>query len=254
MHQLPIEQQVLLVLEILGLLVLCLRLWREGLYRIYPYFFSFLALELCQTLIPVLVPLRSRLYRDLFVTSQALIVVFEALVVLELYKAVLGKLEGISRIVQRYVRITLGLAVVVALLLLRLENNTATMTGYVFAFQRTVLSTLVVFVLLISGFLVYYPVPLGRNVIAYMVGYAIYFLVANTASLIQDLGYFWIRLLGSVDMAVFAGCILLWLLMLDRQGEAKRVVVGHQWDHADEGRLLAQLEAINASLLRFGRK
>ena len=37
-------------------------------------------------------------------------------------------------------------------------------------------------------------------------------------------------------------------------GEIKRVVVGHQWNPGDEQRLLAQLDAINASLLRSGRK
>ena len=69
-----------------------------------------------QTLIPVLVPLQSRLYRDLFVTSQVLMVVFDALVVLELYSVILHNLAGIARIAGRYIRITLLLAVVIALL------------------------------------------------------------------------------------------------------------------------------------------
>jgi hypothetical protein len=254
MRQLPIEQQILLLVEIASLLTLCIRLWRDGLHRIYPYFFVYLVLELVQSLIPVLVPLQSRLYRDLFVTSQALIVAFDALVVLELYSVVLRNLAGIARITRRYVTITLFLAVVIAVLLLRLENNTATMTGYLFAFERTVMSSLVVFVLLISGFLVYYPVPLGRNVIAYMAGYAAFFLTATTATLINNLGYSWNRVLGSVNMGVFVACLMFWLLMLRPQGETKRVVVGHQWNPSDERRLLAQLEAINASLLRSGRK
>jgi len=254
MHELPIEQQILLLVEIAALLILCIRLWRDGLSRIYPYFFVYLILQLVQTLIAVLVPLQSRLYRDLFVTSEALIVAFDALVVVELCSVILRDLEGIARIARRYFRITLALAFVIALLPLRLENNTATMTGYLFAFERTVMSILVVFVLLISGFLVYYPVPLGRNVIVYLAGYATFFLTATTVTLINNLGYFWTRLLGGVSMGVFAVCLLFWLLMLNRQGENKRVVVGHQWNPSDEGRLLAQLEAINASLLRSVRK
>lgn len=254
MYQLPIEQQILLLLEILALLTLCIRLWQEGLHRIYRYFFVYLGLQLVQTLIPFLVPLQSRLYRDLFVTSQVLMVVFDAMVVLELYSVILQNLKGIARIAGRYVRITLMVAVVIALGLLRWENNTATMTGYLFAFQRTVMSILVVFLLLISAFLVYYPVPLGRNVIVYIAGYTAYFLTAAAVTMIQNLGFFWYRLLGGVDMAVLVACLLFWLLMLTRQGEIKRVVVGHQWNPSDEGRLLAQLDAINASLLRAGRK
>lgn len=254
MRQLPIEQQILLLLEIAALLTLCVRLWREGLHRIYRYFFVYLGLQLVQTLIPVLVPLQSRMYRDLFVTSQVLMVVFDTLVVLELYSVILHNLEGIARIAGRYVRITLLVAVVIAVTLLRWENNTATMTGYVFAFERTVMSILVVFLLLMSAFLVYYPVPLGRNVIVYMAGYTMYFVTATVVTMIQNLGFFWARLLGGIDMGVLVGCLLFWLVMLNYRGEAKRVVVGHQWNPSDEGRLLAQLEAINTSLLRAGRK
>jgi len=254
MHQLPIEQQILLIAELAALLILCVRLWLDGLQRIYPYFFVYLVLQLVQTLIPVLVPLESRLYRDLFVTSEALIVAFYALVVMELYSVILRNLQGIARISKRYVRIALVLAAVIALLPLRLENNSSTLTGYLFTFERTVMSIFVVFVLLISAFLVYYPVPLGRNVIVYLAGYATFFLTTTTVTLIDNLGYFWTRLLGGVDMAVFVACLILWLLMLNRQGETKRVVVGHQWNPSDEGRLLAQLEAINASLLRSANK
>jgi hypothetical protein len=55
-------------------------------------------------------------------------------------------------------------------------------------------------------------------------------------------------------MGVEAVCFIFWLLALSRQGEYKRVVVGHQWNPADEQKLRAQLDAINASLLRAIRK
>jgi hypothetical protein len=123
-----------------------------------------------------------------------------------------------------------------------------------FIFERPVLSSLIVFVLLICGFLVYYPVPLGRNVIVYLAGYSVYFTMMATMALLQNLGYFWNRQASSVDMGITLACQLFWLLALSRQGEKKRVVVGHQWKPGDEQRLLAQLEAINSSLLRSGRK
>jgi hypothetical protein len=254
MHQLPIEQQCLLVLEIGALLLLCIRLWMAGLHRVYAYCFGYLVLEFFQALIPVLVPLQSRLYRDLFVLSQVLIVAACALVVLELYSKALGDLIGIASVARRYIRITLALALMVAVLPLAMEKNTATMTGYLFVFERIAMSSLVVFLLLISGFLVYYPVPLGRNVVVYLAGYAVFFLTVTTVTFIQNLGYFWIRLLGSVQMGVDVACLVFWLLALSRQGENKRVVVGHQWNRGDERRLLAQLEAINANLLRSARK
>ena len=153
-------------------------------------------LEFLQSLIPVLVPLESRLYRDLFVASQALIVAFYALVVLELYSVILRDLAGIADVARRYIKITLAFAILLSLLPLASRRTPNTLTGYLFMFERPILSSLVVFVLLISGFLVYYPVPLGRNVIVYLAGYAVYFLTIATMAFINNLGYFWNRRKG----------------------------------------------------------
>ncbi len=250
MHQLPIEQQVLLIVEIAELLALCVRMWLAGLHRVYVNFFRYLVLELLQALIPLFVPLESPLYRDFFVASQAFIVAFYALVVLELYSVILRNLAGIAGVARRYIKVTLAFAILVSLLPLRIEKTPNTLTGYLFIFERPILSSLVAFVLLISGFLVYYPVPLGRNVIAYLAGYAVYFPTIATMAFFQNLGYFWNRQKGNIDMGISVLCLTFWLLALNRKGEDKRVVVGHHWNPGDEQRLLAQLEAINASLLR----
>jgi hypothetical protein len=250
MRQLPVEQQILLVVQIVALAILCFRMWLAGLHRIYVYFFGYLVLELGQSLIPVLVPLRSRLYRNAFVASQALIVAFCALVVLELYSKVLGDLTGIAAVSRRYIQIILALAIGIALLLLGLVQSEATVTGYLITFERTVLASLVVFVLLVTLFLVYYPVPLGRNVIVYLMGYAVYFLTRSTVELVVNLGHYGIRELSSIEMTVSVLCFTFWIMTLSREGETRRVVVGHRWNPADEQRLRAQLDAINASLLR----
>jgi hypothetical protein len=254
MGQLPIEQHILLLLEIAVLPLLCIRVWAAGLHKIYAFFFGYLVLEFFQALIPMVVPLRSLLYRDLFVCSQGLIVAFYVLVVMELYSKALRDLAGIAAVARRFLRIALVLGAVFSALLFRMEQNTGAITGYLFVFERTVMSILVIFLFLIAGFLVYYPVPLGRNVIAYLAGYSAYLLTTATVALINNVGYSWNRLLGGINMAVSLACFLLWLLVLTSQGERRRVVLGHQWNPGDEGRLLAQLEAINASLLRSSRK
>jgi hypothetical protein len=250
MHRLPIEQQVLLIVEIVALAVLCIRMWMAGLHRVYVYFFGYLILELLQALLPVLVPLESRLYLDSYVASQALMTAFYALVVLELYSNVLGDLPGIAGTARRYIKVTLVLAILIALLPLRLEGAKTTLLGYLVSFEQTVMLSLVVFVLLVSAFLVYYPIPLGRNVIVYSMGYAVYFLTHAAGPPMLYLGRWSARQLGDVAMGVSVACLTFWILALTRQGETKRVVVGHRWNTADEQKLRAQLDAINASLLR----
>jgi hypothetical protein len=250
MHRLPIEQQILLVIEITALAILCLRMWLAGLHRVYAFFFGYLVLEFLQTLIPLLVPLESRLYLNLYLASQALIVAFYALVVLELYSKVLRDLPGIASTARRYIKFTLVAAIMIALLPLALETANATVGGYFLSYERTVMLSLVVFVLGVSAFLVYYPIPLGRNVIVYSMGYAVYFLTAATTAFLNILGPSWTRAASSINMGVSLACLILWIIALSREGENKRVVVGHQWNPGDERRLLAQLDAINAGLLR----
>jgi hypothetical protein len=232
---------------------LCAKLWWSGLYKTYVFFFSYLVLELGQAFIPLLVPLNGTLYADIFVVSQTLIVCSYAFVILELYSVILRNLQGIASLARRYIKITLGFAILVSLIPLVMEKTPNTLTGYLFIFERPILSSLILFVLLISAFLVYYPVPLSRNVIVYLTGYALYFPAIATMAFINNLGYFWNRQKGNVDMGVSVICLLFWLFALSRQGEKRRVVVGHHWNPGDEQRLLAQLEAVNASLLRSGR-
>ncbi|HEX5228065.1 MAG TPA: hypothetical protein VFW44_10160 [Bryobacteraceae bacterium] len=250
MHQLPIEQQFLLAIQLAFLVSLCIKLWYNGLYKLYVFFFFYLVLELAQGFLPIFVPVNRPFYRIGYVASQGLVICSYALVVLELYAVVLKDLRGLAGIARRYIQITLAVAIGLSLLPLRIERVPTTLTGYLFIFERPVLSSLVFFILLISAFLVYYPIPLGRNVIVYLIGYAVFFLAASVVALFQNLGYFWNRVLSSVNMGVFVLCIAFWLISLSRQGERKRVVIGHQWNPSDDERLMGQLRAINASLLR----
>jgi hypothetical protein len=113
---------------------------------------------------------------------------------------------------------------------------------------------LLILILLITGFVLYYPVPLGRNIPVYLIGYAVYFVTNATTIFIRNLGHYWSRPISDVQMVVYFTCLLFWLFALNRAGETKRVVVGHHWSPSDERKLLAQLEAINDSLLRSARK
>jgi hypothetical protein len=200
------------------------------------------------------VPYDSRVYLKAYVVSQALIVPAYALVVLELYANVLRGRAGIANLARRYIKFALGLATAIALVLLALVQPMATMTGYLACFERTVLSGLVVFLLLVAIFLIYYPVPLGRNVIAYSVGYVVYFLTNTAVMLSANLNQHWTRQLNGVEMVVSVLCLLFWIMALSLDGESKVLVIGHPWNRADEQRLRAQLDAINASLLQAGGK
>jgi hypothetical protein len=255
MHRLPSEQQLLILIQVSALLGLSFRIWWMALHRVYMYFFGYLLADLAQIAVLSVVPFDSLIYRNAWLATESLIVCFYVLVVLELYSIVFQDLAGIANLSHRYIKLALGVAILVSLLLLGMEKSHGGMVVHLLTFERAVVSSLVLFVLLITAFLVYYPVPLKRNVIAYSIGYAVYFLVKASSIFIFNLGYYdWNRLISNIWLAAFFGCLLFWLFALNRRGETKTIVIGHQWNPTDEERLLAQLKAINTSLLRAARK
>src|SRR5205085_5080812 len=144
-----------------------------------------------ETLVLALVGYGTVAYGYVWMAAEALVLCFYTLIVLEGYSTVLRDLEGIASISRRYIQITIGGAVLIALLLLGLERSPKTVFGYFYALDRAVVSSLLVFVLLITVFLVYYPIPLSRNVIVYSVGYAVYFLTKATALFVRNVNNQW---------------------------------------------------------------
>jgi hypothetical protein len=229
-------------------------MWQAGLQRVYVYFFSYLLLVLFESAVLALVGYGTVAYGYAWMATEVLSLCFYTLIVLECYDSVLRDLGGIATISRRYIKITLAIAVIAALLLLGLEKTPRTTFQYFYTLDRTIISSLVMFVLLINLFLVYYPIPLNRNVIVYSIGYAVYFLTKAAALFARNVSDELQRQISAVLIAVSTGCLIFWAFALNRRGETKTVVIGHKWRAEDEERLLSQLKEINASLGRAARK
>jgi hypothetical protein len=185
---------------------------------------------------------------------EGLALCFYALIVLECYSSVLRGLGGIATISRRYIKVTLMIAVLAAVLLVGLEKTPRTVFQYFYALDRAVVSSLLVFILLIIIFLIYYPVPLSRNVIVYSVGYAVYFLTKAAALFVRNVSSELQSQMSAILMTASTACLMFWWFGLNRSGETRTMVIGHKWHSGDEERLLLQLKAINASLSRAARK
>jgi len=254
MLQFPLGQQLLIVAQAALLVALIVSLWATGLRRVYPYFFSYLLADLLQTLILSVVPYNAHAYRYFWMASDGIIAYCYTLIVVELYRVVLRDLPGIATVSRRYITITVAIASVGSLLLLRLEETPRNYVSTFLVIERAIVFSLVIFILLVSAFLVYYPIPLSRNVVIYSIGYAVYFLTKATALFVRTLGHYVMPQISTVLMVVSSVCLLFWVLTLNRRGEMRAVVVGHKWKVEDEAWLLSKLKAINASLVNAGKK
>jgi hypothetical protein len=176
--------------------------------------------------------------------------------------AVLARLPGILRFSRKLLNYTFVAAVVVALITAKPEFaakanpayhgwlDLAVSTGQVL--ERVIATIVLLEMLAILGFVLWFPIRIPRNLVVFSLGLVFFFFWRNILMLAEEFlptetGRQWA---STASMLVLAGCFVYWALRLTRAGESIEVSLGHGWRQGDQKKLLAQLEAMNASLLR----
>jgi hypothetical protein len=125
----------------------------------------------------------------------------------------------------------------------------------VFAAERWVISSLVMLLLGITGFMLWFPVPLKRNIVVHSLVFFLYFVSKALALFFRNtMGPTALDFVNLAVMCTSAACLMIWIFFLNREGERREVKHRIRWDSDSEKRLLHQLDSINASLLRSARK
>jgi len=259
-------------LTIAGHLLLFLRLRMTGLHRSYGCFSAYLLFRVLRAVLLIAVPWGVRLFERkpntpfatnaygwVWLLTDPAVWVFWVVVVLELYSLVLQNYKGIASL-GRWVLLT-GLAIGVAISVLTLQadlSNPAEKYPIVrlfLAIDRSVASSLVIFLLVISCFLAWYPVPLSRNVVVHCIVYAGYFLSVTLVVLLRNLAGSGVTQVVSVlASCVTLVCLVVWVCLLNRAGESAKVRLRPRWAEGHEEELVGHLAAINSTLLRAARK
>jgi hypothetical protein len=254
------------------LYVVCyLRLRQQGLRRIYRVFSAYLlfraARSVALTTLPwawygvqgrSYVPFSNNVYGWAWTLTEPLVWLLHVLVVLELYSLVLQNYRGIASMGRWAVLSGLAIAVALSSVTIPAELSHSaqrfTILRYYFVVTRGLDASLVLFLLLITAFMAWFPVPLNRNVTLYAGVYALYFITGTLATLAANLrGLAAWNVVNIARSAVDLLCLGLWIVFLNRAGEARTVVVRHAWSAQSEQMLIGQLAAINAGLTRSAR-
>ncbi len=239
--------------------ILLLRLVFLRLHRTYLWFFLYLCVSLAQSLLGIGFMGDPNRYALLYLLSQPFLWFLYILIVLELYSLVLRNHRGIASL-SRWTLMA-GLALSIAISFFTLLPDLQQIEGpypvllYYSVVERGIISSLVVFLVLILAFLVWYPVPLSRNLLVHAVVYCVYFLSSTLTLFIRHMaGFATTRTVSTILIGLTTLCLVAWIAFLHRAGEVRTVVLGHRWRPEDEERLVEQLDAINSVLLRSARK
>ncbi len=248
------------VILILGSALTALKLYQIGLHRRYRILFAYLILRVPYISSAFLRDTRPRFYAWFFVLSEPLIMILYVLIVLELYSMVLEQYQGLYTLGRWAMGAAMTLALAVSIVSLRVATNQGQKFSWIISelkIEARLDLALVLFILLIIWFLSRYPIRLNRNVVVHTIVYSVFFF-ANSLGLL--LWLFQIKIQDAVNtrfntilMGIASACVIAWWIGLTKKGEEVQVHLPSLGPGAEQ-KVMQQLEALNATLLKASQK
>lgn len=252
---------VALYLDIIPLVaaaLTALRLIFSGLHRRYPVFLVFLLFLIFGWTVPLFLDIRSQAYEYVWVIVTPLQWIFYVLLVLELYRIILQKHQGLYTLGRWVLYGSICVSAMISALALLPRIRTAKpqasdVLPYLFAGERAVDFSLAILIVLLFLFLSRFPIPLNRNIITHAVLYTVYFLSTTAWVFVRTL--FGLQLMDTMNLilaGMVAACMVFWLILLSPQGEEVPASFPHFGaEHEEE--VLRQLESLNTALLKIAK-
>ncbi len=253
MPEITAVQRFLHLFTIAAYAVLLLKIYLEPALHRYRYFAIYLAAQTVRGLLGLFIPMHTTVYGWFFILGSPVIWICYVLVVKELYSLVLTGYQGIATFGRYALAVGLGISVLLSSLTLiydlsgKFERFPILLS--VFAAERGVVSSLLILLIFLMAFLLWFPVPLSRNLVVYAAVFFIYFLSKALALFFRNMiGPTVIAYMNLAVLTTVCICLIVWIVMLNAKGEQR--AVQRKWDEDSQDRLLRQLDSINASLVR----
>lgn len=236
-------------------LLLLVHLKRAGLVSRYRFFSAFVFFRLLRLLVLTFVPLPKQVYAVTYFASEPITWLLATLAVLEVYSLVLQNHPGIARMSRRVLVGAMMLAVVVSLSTLPLDLLKTTPNTYLldmlFMLTRVVMSSLVLFMVLLTMFLFVFPVPLSRNVANHCLLLAAYMGARTLVLLLRNA--FGVEVTERLDLLMTSlqlACLIAWCVLLRVNGEDTPARPTRRLSQDEEDRVLQNLDLLNRQLAK----
>ena len=242
-----------------GFTILFLRLFTSKLTGIYRYFTMYVVFQIGRMILTMVIPYRSNAFGYFFFTCEPIVWILSALAILEVYGIVLRNHPGIATWGRWALTGSIGASIILSLCTLLLDYQNASekypILANFFLLSRLVTISLLLFVVFITFCLLWFPIALNRNTVVHCCVFAGYFLIKSATSVVAGLllsEHSLVPLNIAVQLLVTLCCVA-WIVGLSAKGETIPAKIGHYWDPAQEERLMAQLDAINRTLLHSAK-
>ncbi len=239
-------------------LVAALRLYQLSLHVGYKFFFGFLIAQAVQSLLLFILTVGSPGYFWAYFVTAPLLWVFYFLVVREIYGLIFKRYRGINTVTRWSMYAAWVLSLVLSVLSIVMTHSAAPGTShlrYILTIERAVVFSLVLFLPLALYFLSHYPIELHRNAMVHSILYSIFFLADAAVHVINAVASPSVGHLANIALIPVTGmCFVAWSVLLTRKGEVRNVNLIRHPNPVNDARLLAELNAMNQTLLQVIRK
>lgn len=236
------------------------RLRASHLGSLYRYFFLLMCYEAIFGSLEVCIRLEwLRIdYRSLWLLLQPVRWILYIAVCYSLMQRLLVDHPGIYSVSKKVLIGCFAFAGLISILSGRIEYGTSGLENLPvnigLIIDRAVCTGALLVLLLTLGYLLWFPVEVARNVAFLSAGLVIYLASETTLLLARNI---WspqsLRLVSTVLILISTACLIAWAFVLNSVGERRTVRPGHSWNPDSQQKLLTQLDALNAVLVRNSR-
>jgi hypothetical protein len=241
-------------------IVLVIRLYRLKLISQYKIFSALIVFDIVTSAVAMFVPW-NRLhldYRVAWLASKPISWILYIAVVFSVLQRVMFGHKGILSMSRKVFGACFIVSVLLGLISARIEFVVAHPNAPVelaFIVDRAFCTVSLLLLCATLVYLLWFPVAVSRNAALLCAGLMVYFAVKTALMLVRDI---WspnsVKLVSLALVLLFTACLTFWVLFFTEAGEYETVRPGHSWKPKEQDRLLNQLEAINAVLLRSAKQ
>jgi hypothetical protein len=250
----PAWQVALQTCNLLAFVLLLVRIVSIRLTGSYPALVVWTCANIAMSALALAMPMSKVFYYWFYIVAASAALILYLLAVLELYSKVLTHLAGFASAVRLAIPAIVTISVLISASLLPFEGTPVRYIDWFYRIDHVVIVSLIVFVLIITGFLAWFPIRVPRNSVVYSVGYAAYLVPAGAVLFLANSGHRAPRMISTVGMIMSSLSLFFWAVALNAEGEKATVSPGHVLHPQDEDQLIRKLEAINRTLLRVTEK
>jgi hypothetical protein len=250
MHPGPIESYIS-YLNVAASAALIARLCFQRLAGIYRLLFLYLVLDTLQGILTLVFSGNNRLILWIYEAGQTLKLIAAIFVAMELFRLALVQQPALARFGRSIIGYILAASGALAALnaLVRVPpRGLGYQVARFLSFERATHSMIMLILILMSVFLLWFPVRTRRNTAVCIAGFVVYSFQRWAGLLLGDLWPAYQRQFSTAMLCISLACLIAWIILLRRAGETSTVQTGHHWNRAEADRLGLQLNAINAKL------